>query len=48
VQVGGVKSEGMICDGVMLGWKGGAQGVAAKVPDSFSPGDKPPKAKPKA
>ena len=28
--VGGVMSEGMFCDSQMLGWKGGAVGVAAK------------------
>lgn len=45
--VGGVPSEGMLCDGKMLGWKGGGEGAAAQVPDSFSPGDRPPEQRPR-
>ena len=32
--IGGVYSEGMICDSVILGWTGGAAGVAVQVPPS--------------
>ena len=45
--VGGVMSEGMFCDSQMLGWKGGAVGVAAVVPDSFAIGSAPPDEKPR-
>mmetsp|Transcript_17282 Transcript_17282/g.49507 ORF Transcript_17282/g.49507 Transcript_17282/m.49507 type:complete len:188 (+) Transcript_17282:174-737(+) len=45
--VGGVMSEGMFCDSHMLGWKGGAQGVAATVPESFALGSQPPDEKPR-
>lgn len=45
--VGGVMSEGMLCDSQMLGWKGGAHGVAATVPDSFELGSPPPSEKPR-
>ena len=45
--VGGVMSEGMFCDSQMLGWKGGAVGVAATVPDSFAIGSAPPDEKPR-
>ena len=40
--VGGVTSEGMLCDGPMLGWAGGGQGTAALLPERFAPGDAPP------
>ena len=33
--VGGIFSEGMICDSVILGWTGGAAGIAVQVPPSF-------------
>merc|ERR1712070_1266482 len=33
--VGGKPSEGMLCDGPMLGWVGGGAGAAALVPDSL-------------
>ena len=33
--IGGVYSEGMICDSVILGWAGGAAGVAVQVPPSY-------------
>jgi len=45
--VGGVMSEGMLCDSHMLGWKGGARGVAATVPESFALGSQPPDEKPR-
>ena len=45
--VGGVMSEGMLCDSVMLGWSGGGEGVAVQVPDSFPPGSAPPAARPR-
>ena len=37
--VGGVSSEGMLCDAPMLGWVGGGAGAAALVPETFSAGD---------
>uniref|UniRef100_A0A7S2HDZ5 tRNA-binding domain-containing protein n=1 Tax=Helicotheca tamesis TaxID=374047 RepID=A0A7S2HDZ5_9STRA len=46
--VGGVASEGMLCDSRMLGWSGGGVGVAAQVPDSFEVGSAPPLSKPGA
>lgn len=45
--VGGVVSEGMLCDSYMLGWKGGAKGLAAILPDSFEIGSVPPESKPR-
>ena len=45
--VGGVMSEGMFCDSQMLGWKGGAVGVAAVVPETFAIGSAPPDEKPR-
>jgi tRNA-binding EMAP/Myf-like protein len=45
--VGGVSSEGMLCDSRMLGWSGGAAGVAAQMPDSIAIGDAPPSTKPR-
>ena len=45
--VGGVVSEGMLCDSKMLGWAGGAAGVAAHLPDSFAIGSVAPKSKPR-
>lgn len=38
----------MFCDGKMLGWAGGAQGIAAQVPDSYELGSAPPTTKPGA
>jgi len=46
--VGGVISEGMLCDSRMLGWIGGAQGVAVNLPDSCDVGSAPPSSKPRA
>jgi tRNA-binding EMAP/Myf-like protein len=45
--VGGVPSEGMLCDSPMLGWVGGGAGVAAKIPESFALGSTPPSEKPR-
>ena len=45
--VGGVVSEGMLCDSNMLGWSGGAKGVAVQVPDNFELGVAPPTSKPR-
>lgn len=45
--VGGVMSEGMFCDSPMLGWIGGANGVAAQMPASLNNGDAPPATKPR-
>ena len=45
--VGGVMSEGMLCDSRMLGWSGGGHGVAAQLPDSFEAGSTPPATKPR-
>lgn len=46
--VGGVTSEGMFCDARMLGWVGGAEGVAAQIPDSAEIGSAPPDTKPRS
>ena len=45
--VGGVMSEGMLCDGPMLGWAGGGAGTAVLLPNTFKPGDKPPGSRPR-
>lgn len=45
--VGGVVSQGMLCDSYMLGWKGGGRGMAAILPDSFAIGLTPPESKPR-
>ena len=45
--VGGVKSEGMVCDSAMLSWSGGAAGQAVFLPESYLPGDSPPETRPK-
>jgi tRNA-binding EMAP/Myf-like protein len=45
--VGGVKSEGMLCDGKMLGWAGGSVGVAAQIPSNYELGAAPPATKPR-
>ena len=47
MSVGGVMSEGIFCDSRMLGWKGGAEGVAVVVPDTFELGAAPPSEKPR-
>jgi hypothetical protein len=40
-------SQGMLCDSRMLGWSGGAEGVAVQVPDSVEIGSSPPASKPR-
>ena len=45
--VGGVMSEGMLCDSKMLSWSGGGEGVAVQVPDTFPPGSPPPPSRPR-
>ena len=45
--VGGVTSEGMLCDSKMLRWIGGAKGIAVNLPDSFAVGSPPPSSKPR-
>ncbi|KAI9208606.1 uncharacterized protein BJ171DRAFT_489506 [Polychytrium aggregatum] len=47
--VGGRKSEGMLCDGPMLRWKGGGAGAAVVLSgDEFVVGSEPPAARPRA
>jgi len=45
--VGGVMSEGMLCDSLMLGWAGGAAGLAVQIPESIEIGASPPNEKPR-
>lgn len=45
--VGGVMSEGMLCDSKMLGWPGGAEGIAVQLPESYPIGSAPPTTKPR-
>eukprot|EP00519_Triparma_laevis_P004443 CAMPEP_0182515600 /NCGR_PEP_ID=MMETSP1321-20130603/38478_1 /TAXON_ID=91990 /ORGANISM="Bolidomonas sp., Strain RCC1657" /LENGTH=169 /DNA_ID=CAMNT_0024723047 /DNA_START=131 /DNA_END=636 /DNA_ORIENTATION=+ len=45
--VGGVMSEGMVCDSKMLNWVGGGEGVAVQVPSTFELGSEPPTSKPR-
>jgi tRNA-binding EMAP/Myf-like protein len=45
--VGGISSDGMLCDSRMLGWSGGAAGVAAQMPDTVPVGEAPPSTKPR-
>eukprot|EP00039_Didymoeca_costata_P029787 m.26386 g.26386 ORF g.26386 m.26386 type:complete len:194 (-) comp7790_c0_seq3:33-614(-) len=45
--VGGVPSEGMLCDSPMLGWVGGGAGAAALLPESYVPGSAPPTSRPR-
>ena len=45
--VGGVMSDGMFCDSKMLGWTGGAAGVAQVIPNEFAIGASPPAQKPR-
>jgi tRNA-binding EMAP/Myf-like protein len=45
--VSGVMSEGIFCDSKMLGWTGGAQGVAVQIPESMELGSEPPSSKPR-
>lgn len=45
--VAGHPSWGMICDSRMLGWSGGAAGVAVQLDESFPVGTEPPASKPR-
>jgi len=45
--VSGVMSEGIFCDSKMLGWTGGAQGVAVQIPENVDLGSAPPSSKPR-
>ena len=45
--VGGVASEGVLCDNAMLGWSGGGAGNAALLPDSCAVGTSPPESRPR-
>ena len=45
--VGGVMSEGVFCDSAMLGWQGGAKGIAAQIPETVPIGSTPPATKPR-
>eukprot|EP00980_Cylindrotheca_fusiformis_P016304 scaffold4844_cov112-Cylindrotheca_fusiformis.AAC.2 len=45
--IAGHPSWGMICDSKMLGWSGGAAGVAVQLDDSFPVGSAPPDSKPR-
>jgi tRNA-binding EMAP/Myf-like protein len=45
--VGGAVSEGMLCDSRMLGWTGGAAGIAVQIPESVEIGSAPPATKPR-
>ena len=44
---GGVVSQGMLCDGVMLGWEGANAGSPALVTSNFVPGDSAPDERPR-
>ncbi|KAI8622568.1 hypothetical protein BC830DRAFT_1088794 [Chytriomyces sp. MP71] len=44
--VGGKKSEGMLCDGPTLGWKG-TNGIRVLLPNEFPIGSTPPDEKPR-
>jgi hypothetical protein len=45
--VGGVMSEGMLCDSRMLGWSGGAAGLAVQISNGIALGSSPPATKPR-
>ena len=45
--VGGVKSEGMLCDSTMCGWSGGGSGSAALLPLDYPLGSRAPNARPR-
>jgi tRNA-binding EMAP/Myf-like protein len=47
IVVGGTMSEGMLCDSRMLGWTGGAAGIAVQIPESIAIGSPPPTIKPR-
>ena len=45
--VGGVSSEGMVCDAPMCGWIGGGAGAAALLPDDYVVGAAKPSTRPR-
>lgn len=45
--VGGVMSEGILCDSKMLNWVGGAEGLCVQVPPTFALGAAAPTSKPR-
>jgi len=45
--VGGVTSEGMLCDSAMCGWSGSGAGAAALLPGDFPLGAAPPSSRPR-
>lgn len=45
--IAGHLSQGMLCDSKMLGWTGGASGVAVNLPDEYPIGSAPPSQKPR-
>jgi tRNA-binding EMAP/Myf-like protein len=45
-QVGGLASEGMLCDAPMV-WGKGSANIPAKVPDDYEPGAAPPVERPR-
>ena len=45
--VGGLYSEGMLCDSTMCGWVGGAKGICVQVPLDLPPGSPAPATKPR-
>ena len=47
VERGGVVSQGLLCDSLMLGWAGGTSGSAVLLPTSFVPGMPAPPERPR-
>eukprot|EP00429_Kryptoperidinium_foliaceum_P008843 CAMPEP_0176009248 /NCGR_PEP_ID=MMETSP0120_2-20121206/4155_1 /TAXON_ID=160619 /ORGANISM="Kryptoperidinium foliaceum, Strain CCMP 1326" /LENGTH=158 /DNA_ID=CAMNT_0017342043 /DNA_START=128 /DNA_END=601 /DNA_ORIENTATION=- len=45
--IAGTISQGMLCDSKMLGWSGGAAGIAVQVPETLELGSPPPATKPR-
>ncbi len=45
--VGGVRSDGMLCDSFMLGWSGGAKGVLQVMQEDCIIGGSPPSSRPR-
>ena len=45
--IAGHESWGMICDSKLMGWSGGAEGIAVQIPDDFPIGSTPPSSKPR-
>uniref|UniRef100_A0A6U0AYE0 tRNA-binding domain-containing protein n=1 Tax=Ostreococcus sp. 'lucimarinus' TaxID=242159 RepID=A0A6U0AYE0_9CHLO len=46
-RVGGVVSEGVVCDSTMVGWSGGGAGTAALLPRDHALGARAPKTRPR-